>query len=314
MAVRKISFVIPVFNEAANIRPLYKELTTALAGLNYAFELIFVDDGSTDDSVAVISQLGNEDKRIFYIELSKNFGQQYALKAGMDVANGDCVITMDCDLQHPPDVVLQLIKKWEEGYEVVYTKRVMDHRLPWFKRKTSNLFYSILNILSDTRLESGVADFRLMNRNVIKAFIGLTESGLFLRGLVKWVGFRQYRVDYQSRDRHSGTSKYSFRKMATLAIQGLMSFTTRPLYFILYFGIFLFVVSMGIFITLAVEYWMTKVNSLLPLIAGIFIFFFSLQLIVMGIMSIYMSHIIKETRQRPLYIVRSSNYTAPPNV
>ena len=121
--------------------------------------MIFVDDGSTDDSVAVIRELSAKDNRIFYIELSRNFGQQYALKAGMDVAKDDCVISMDCDLQHPSDVVLQLIQKWDEGYEVVYTKRLPDKTLPWFKRKTSDLFYKVLNVLSDTKLESGVADF-----------------------------------------------------------------------------------------------------------------------------------------------------------
>src|SRR4051812_2869504 len=124
MIPKKISFVIPVFNESANIRPLHTELSMAIAKVNHTFELIFVDDGSTDDSVEVIRQLGAEDKRVFYIELSRNFGQQYALKAGMDVAKGDCVISMDCDLQHPSDVVLQLIEKWEQGYEVVYTKRL----------------------------------------------------------------------------------------------------------------------------------------------------------------------------------------------
>ncbi|MEI9920203.1 MAG: glycosyltransferase family 2 protein [Bacteroidota bacterium] len=140
MIPKKISFVIPVFNESANIRALYQELTRVMMKVNHTFEVIFVDDGSSDDSVEIIRHLGSQDMRIFYVELSRNFGQQYALKAGMDLATGDCVISMDCDLQHPSDVVLQLIEKWEQGYEVVYTKRLPDKTLPWVKRKTSDFF------------------------------------------------------------------------------------------------------------------------------------------------------------------------------
>ncbi|HEX8059530.1 MAG TPA: glycosyltransferase family 2 protein [Cyclobacteriaceae bacterium] len=313
MAVKKISFVIPVFNEEPNIRLLYQELSTVMSKTKHAFELIFVDDGSTDGSISVIRDLGTEDKRVFFVELSRNFGQQYALKAGIDIATGNCVISMDCDLQHPADVVIQLIEKWEEGYEVVYTRRLMDKRLPWFKRTTSNLFYNMLNVLSDTRMESGVADFRLLNRNVVVAISGLTENGLFLRGLVKWVGFRQARVDYHARERHSGASKYSFRKMATLAIHGLMSFTTRPLFFILYFGIFLTAISLALLTYIGIDYYLTNSYSTFLLIVGLVSFFFGLQIIIVGVIGIYMSHLIAETRQRPLYLVRSTNYPDHPN-
>jgi glycosyltransferase involved in cell wall biosynthesis len=309
MAPKKISFVIPVLNEATNIRPLYQELLSVMKGGQHTFELIFVDDGSTDDSVSVIRELGAEDKRIFFVELSRNFGQQYALKAGMDRANGDCVISMDCDLQHPSDVVLKLIEKWDEGYEVVYTRRLPDTRLPWFKTKTSRMFYQVLNILSDTRLEIGVADFRLLSRNVVDVIRSFNEGGLFLRGLAKWVGFRQYCIDYYARDRFSGHSKYSFRKMSAFALQGLLSFTTRPLFFILYIGLFMMVVSLSLLTYFAVNHLMMKPSSEYIMITGIVMFFCSVQLIVIGILSIYMSQVVAATRQRPLYLVRSSNYT-----
>jgi glycosyltransferase involved in cell wall biosynthesis len=308
MASRKISFVIPVFNESANIRPLYHELSKVMASVKHTFEMIFVDDGSTDDSVEVIRQLGSEDRRIFYIELSRNFGQQYALKAGIDTANGDCVISMDCDLQHPADVVVKLIEKWEEGYEVVYTRRLPDKRLPWFKRKTSSAFYNVLNWLSDTKLESGVADFRLLNRNVIDVISRLTENGLFLRGLVKWVGFKQARIDYFARDRFSGKSKYSFRKMAEFALQGLLSLSTRPLFFILYCGMAMFLISSGFLAFLVIGYFLAKYVSMFLVILGIIGFFFSLQLIVIGIVSIYMSRLIVDARHRPAYLIRTTNY------
>ncbi|HMJ67400.1 MAG TPA: glycosyltransferase family 2 protein [Cyclobacteriaceae bacterium] len=308
MTSQRISFVIPVFNESANIRPLHQELSKVMKNAGHAFEIIFVDDGSTDDSVEIIRQLGSEDNRVFYIELSRNFGQQYALKAGIDTAKGDCVISMDCDLQHPADIVIQLIKKWEEGYEVVYTRRLPDKRLPWLKRTTSTAFYKILNWLSDTKLESGVADFRLLNRNVVDAISGLTESGLFLRGLVRWVGFRQARIDYVARDRFSGVSKYSLKKMFEFAQQGLLSLTTRPLVVILYWGMLLLFISTGLLVFLTVSYLVTKSVSMLFLIVAIILFFFSWQLIVIGIVSVYMSRLVVEARRRPVYLIRTTNY------
>ena len=308
MTQQKISFVIPVFNEAVNIRALHKELSTAMAKVNYTFEVIFVDDGSSDESVGIIRQLGTEDKRIFYIELSRNFGQQFALKAGMDIAKGDCVISMDCDLQHPSDVVLQLIEKWEQGYEVVYTKRLPDKTLPWIKRKTSDLFYKALNILSDTKLESGVADFRLLNRNVVDAIKGLGESGMFLRGLVKWVGFKQARIEYHAHNRHGGVSKYTFKKMVAFAMQGIFSFSTRPLFFILYLGLFMLGISLAVVVWIVYDYISTGRPHWFAIVLDVLFLFFSTQLLMMGIMSVYMSRLIAESRNRPLYIVRSTNY------
>ena len=213
--VKKISFVIPVCNEGANIRLLYEELKSVLHKIPYQYEFIFVDDGSTDDSLNLIKKLSQEDSRVFFIELSRNFGHQYALKAGLDVSMGDCAITMDSDLQHPPEVVKQLIDKWEQGYDVVYTRRREDKNLPRLKRRTSAFFYAILNSLSDVKLESGSADFRLMNRTVLNAFNHLNENELFIRGLIKWAGFRQTAVDYIPRERHIGKSKYNFKKMVS---------------------------------------------------------------------------------------------------
>ena len=308
MTPKKISFVVPVFNESANIGPLYQELSAMMSKVKHTFEIIFVDDGSTDNSVAVIRELSTKDNRIYYIELSRNFGQQYALKAGMDVANGDCVISMDCDLQHPSDVVLQLIGKWDEGYEVVYTKRLPDKTLPWLKRKTSDMFYKVLNILSDTKLESGVADFRLLNRNVVDAIRKLNESGLFLRGLVKWVGFKQARIDYHANDRHSGVSKYTFRKMVAFAMQGVFSFSTRPLFFVLYSGLAMLAFSLALFAWIVFGYFVSGKPNWFAIVLDVIFFFFSTQLFMMGIMSIYMSRLIAESRNRPLYIVRNTNY------
>jgi polyisoprenyl-phosphate glycosyltransferase len=308
MPSKKVSFVIPVYNETQNIRPLFTELTTVLNAVQHSFEIIFVDDGSTDGSLREIQKLASEDNRVFYIELSRNFGQQHALKAGMDIANGDCVISMDCDLQHPSDLIIQLITKWEEGYDVVYTKRQFDKKLPWLKRQTSGMFYKILNMLSDTQLDTGVADFRLLSRDVLNALVGLNETGLFLRGLVKWVGFKQYGVEYYARDRHSGASKYSFRKMMTFAMQGILSFSIKPLYIILYSGLALSFLTGAALAYFVMVYFINHGISPMKLMVSFIAFLFSVHLVVIGVIGVYIGRVAIEARNRPLYLIRDTNY------
>ncbi len=308
MPSKKISFVIPVYNEAQNIRPLFCELGKVLQQLPYGFEIIYVDDGSTDTSLLEIRKLAQEDSRVFFIELSRNFGQQHALRAGMDLAKGDCVISMDCDLQHPSEMITQLISRWEEGYDVVYTKRLFDKKLPWLKRQTSSMFYRVLNMLSDTQLDNGVADFRLLSRNVLNALSGLQETGLFLRGQVKWVGFRQYGIEYYARERHAGSSKYSFRKMLAFALQGILSFSIKPLYLILYIGIGLSFLGGLVLAWLAITYLSVRHVSQLALILSLIVFLFGIQLTVIGVIGVYLGRIAVEARQRPLYLIRDTNY------
>jgi dolichol-phosphate mannosyltransferase len=304
----KISFVIPVFNEVANIPLLYEELTSTLAGIPYICEFIFVDDGSTDDSLMTIKKLSENDSRVFYIELSRNFGHQYALKAGLDLSQGDCVISMDCDLQHPPGVIKELIAKWEEGYDVVYTRRKEDKKLPRLKRKTSMLFYQFLNKISDVKLESGTADFRLMNRNILNAFSHLNESELFIRGLVKWTGFRQYAVDYYPRERYTGESKYTFKKMLSFAFRGITSFSVKPLKLIAYLGLVLFLISIILVPYALISFFIGHVVSGWTSLMITIIFFGSLQLLMIGILGLYISKLVIQSKQRPLYFIRETNY------
>jgi polyisoprenyl-phosphate glycosyltransferase len=306
--MKKVSFVIPVFNEENNVRILLEQLESTLAGFNYDFEFIFVDDGSTDNSLAVMKELSSQRSNIYYVELSRNFGHQYALKAGLDVANGDCIISMDSDLQHPPEVTAKLIKKWEEGYDVVYTKRNYDKNLSWFKRKTSAFFYRVMNSLSDLHLEQGTADFRLMSRVSLNAFMEFRESELFIRGLVKWAGFKQIAIEYDPGERFSGESKYTFKTMLSFALRGITSFSAKPLKLIAYTGMLLFLISLVLvpyallsyFFGYTVEGW----TSLIILV----IFFSSLQLLMLGIIGLYVSKIAVQTKQRPLYFIRDSNY------
>lgn len=306
---KKISFVIPVFNEQDNIALLVRELSGVVIGKPYDFEMIFVDDGSTDKSLTVIKDLAQVYPYIFYIELSRNFGHQYALKAGLDLSNGDCVISLDCDLQHPPEVVSAMIEKWEQGYDIVYTRRKDDKKLPWMKRKTSAMFYRILNSISDLRLENGTADFRLMNRKAVDAFSALNESELFIRGLVKWAGFRQTAIDYQPRERNAGRSKYNLKKMISFAVRGITSFSVRPLKLIAYLGLTLFLISMILVPYALISYFIGNVVSGWTSLMITVIFFGSLQLLMLGIIGLYISKLVIQSKNRPLYLIRETNYT-----
>lgn len=308
VSAKKVSIVIPVFNEAANIAILLTELLECVKKLPYEFEFIFVDDGSTDQSLAIIKQLANSDPRVFFIELSRNFGHQYALKAGLDTSNGDCVISMDSDLQHPPEVVVKLIEKWEEGYDVVYTRRQDDASLPWIKRMTSSVFYDMLNRLSDLKLEHGTADFRLMNRNVLNAFSHLNESELFIRGLIKWAGFRQTAIDYKPQERHAGRTKYNLKKMVSFGLRGITSFSVKPLQMIAYLGMTLFFISMILTPYAIISYLMGKAVSGWTSLMISVIFFGSLQLLMTGVVGLYISKLVIQSKQRPLYFIRDTNY------
>jgi glycosyltransferase involved in cell wall biosynthesis len=307
---KKISFVIPVYNEAANIGVLLNELNEALKALPYVIEFIFIDDGSRDNSLDVIKGLASNDRRIYYIELSRNFGHQYALKAGLDLCSGDCVVTMDSDLQHPPEVVKRLIEKWEEGYDVVYTRRSDDKNLPWMKRKTSAIFYDMLNSISDIELERGTADFRLMNRNVLNAFAHLNESDLFIRGLVKWAGFRQTAVDYEPNPRYAGRSKYNLKRMISFGLKGITSFSVRPLQMIASLGMLLFFISMVLAPYAIISYLMGKTVSGWTSLMISVIFFGSLQLLMTGVVGLYISKLVIQSKHRPLYFIRDTNYVS----
>jgi len=284
-------------------------LSANLAGIPYDYEIIFVDDGSTDNSLQIVKDLAETNDNVFYIELSRNFGHQYALKAGMDISEGDCVISMDCDLQQPPEIVKELIAKWENGYDVVYTRRNEDKNLSWLKRKTSWAFYALLDRLSDLKLENGTADFRLMSRNVLDAFAHLNESELFIRGLVKWAGFRQIAVHYDPTERYSGDSKYNFKKMLSFAVRGITSFSVKPLKLIAYLGMLLFFISLILIPYVVIDYLMGRTVSGWSSIMVLITFFGSLQLLKLGIVGLYISKIVIQSKQRPLDLIRETNYS-----
>jgi dolichol-phosphate mannosyltransferase len=303
-----LSIVIPTFNEEGNIEILYSKLIETLTPLELdEFEFIFVDDGSQDRSLEIVKKLSIDDPRVKYISFSRNFGHQPALKAGLDHAQFAGVVSLDADLQHPVELIPEMIEKWKNGAEVVYTKR-KDVSLPWFKRTTSKLFYRIINTLSQIKLEDGVADFRLLDQKVIHALRAYKESNLFIRGIIPALGFKQESIDYTPHKRFAGETKYSFSKMIRFALTGITSLSAKPLYFSIYFGVFfamlafiygLYAIYIFAFGHEAIPGWTSIIASIL-LIGGI-------QLIMIGIIGIYLGKVFAQSKGRPNYIIAEKN-------
>ena len=305
---KKISIVIPSFNEEGNIKIIVKALNEVMQKLNYSYELIFVDDGSSDKTLSILQEISAIDSNVFFIELSRNFGHQNALKAGLDLASGDCIITMDGDMQHPPEMIPQLIEKWEEGYDIVYTRRLEDKKLPAFKKITSKYFYKFINYISEIKIEEGTADFRLMDKKVSTVFFAFSENELFIRGLVNWVGFKQFAIDYKPAERFSGNSKYTVKKMMQFALKGITSFSIRPLYISIFLGISLFFLSL-LFYILYVFYSIYYGHVISGWASVIFtiVIFGGLNLIVLGIIGVYVGKLFMQSKQRPNYLIRDTN-------
>ncbi|MCJ8209644.1 glycosyltransferase family 2 protein [Mucilaginibacter sp. RS28] len=307
MMKKKISVVVPSYNEEGNIQVLASKLVSVLKTLPYEYEVIFVDDGSSDGTLDKLKTLGDLDPNLFYLELSRNFGHQNALKAGYDYADGDCIISMDGDMQHPPDLIPQFIQKWEEGYDVVYTTREYQDEATIFKTKSSDLFYKMINSLSDTKLEKGTADFRLIDRKVANVLVSMNENGIFMRGLIKWLGFKQYAIHYTAEARFSGKSKYTLKKMLRFAIQGITAFSVRPLYLATGMGFFFSALATLYIPYILISYYSGHVVSGWTSILATVVFFGGVQLTVLGIIGTYLGKLFMQAKQRPNYIIRSTN-------
>jgi len=305
--MKKLSIVLPAHNEHANIIPIYNEIVLALSECNYAYEILFVDDGSTDDTLGQIKYLASADPKVKFIELSRNFGHQNALKAGLDASNADIIIMMDCDLQHPPHLINELLRNYELGYEIVRTHRVDHEETGYLKTKTSTLFYNLVNKFSDISIEEGSADFRLISGGAITYLKSFNEFDLFYRGLVKWIGFKQISVEYKAEKRYSGVTKYTYNKMLSFGIRGFTSFTTKPLYFASYLGLFFASMSLLYIPYIIYTFYMgTEVNGWASVIATV-AFFGGLNLMILGIIGFYLSKLFIQSKNRPHYIIKASN-------
>jgi len=299
-----LSVVIPAYHEEGNLQKLYSELVEALSSTGITWEVILVDDGSADATWQEISELHGQDGRVRGLRLSRNFGHQYALFAGMSAARGQAVVSMDADLQHPPAVIPKLLGEWRKGMKIVHTVRIDHDDISWSKKLTSNLFYRLFSFLSGVQLSPGMADFRLLDRQVVNELLKLREGGLFLRGLVQWVGYPNSKVYFQCGNRFAGTSKYNLRRMLKFAWTGITSFSIIPLRLGIIIGL---LTSLFAFYQLGEALWVKFfTNRAVPgwaSIIGLQSLLFGVLFILLGILGEYLARILEEVRQRPRFIV-----------
>jgi dolichol-phosphate mannosyltransferase len=313
-----LSIIVPIYNEQEVLPELQRRLGGLLAELVEIagrWEVILVDDGSSDQSPAMLDELAREEPRYRVVRFARNFGHQAAITAGLDFAEGDAVVVMDADLQDPPEVVQSMLAKWREGYDVVYGVRRKRLGETIFKRATAAVFYRLMNAALGVQIPKDVGDFRLMSRPVVLTLRSLREKHRFMRGLVAWVGFRQTSVTYDRPQRFAGTTKYPLRKMLRFALDGVTSFSTSPLRIAIWLGALAGLAAMALggwalyirlFTDRTVQGW-TTIMVLVALGAAA-------QLLVLGILGEYIGRIYEEIKQRPLYIVDSESRGAPPRL
>ncbi len=304
----KISVIIPIYNESANIKKLVERLNNVFSHINSSTEYIFINDGSKDNSIEIIKGLAASDDKIKYINFSRNFGHQIAVTAGLDKAIGDRIVIIDADLQDPPELIIDMNNKMDEGYEVVYAKRKARKGESWLKKFTAKMFYRILKSITSVNIPVDTGDFRIMDRKIVDALKHMPEQQKFLRGQISWVGFNQTYVEYERDERNAGETGYTYIKMIRFALDGITSFSNFPLKFASICG---FVVSGIAFIVMLyalysrfiskdyIEGWTSIIISVL--------FLGGIQLISIGIIGEYISRLSANVRNRPLYIIRESN-------
>lgn len=302
---KKLAVIIPFLNEEENIPLMYERLTKCMAGQPEALQIIFVDDGSTDSSAMWIANKAREDKRVCLLRLSRNFGHQIAISAGMDYAEADCVSIIDCDLQDPPEVIPELLKKWREGFEVVYAQREVRDGETFSKKLFAAVFYRMFHSLANVKVPVDTGDFRLVDRKVILAIREVRELHRFMRGLTTWVGFKQCPVKYHRHARHAGVTKYPVWKSLRLAFDALTSFSGAPLRAITGVGIFFAFVGFAF-----MAFWLAaKLMGIGGFERGwaslmsVILFLGGIQLVSIGFVGQYVSRIFEESKKRPLYFV-----------
>lgn len=302
----KLSIIVPCFNEELVISETYNRLASVTLGLSeYETELVFVDDGSQDGTLRHLKKFAERDPAVRIIAFARNFGHQVAVTAGIDAAMGDAIVIIDADLQDPPELIVDMISKWREGYDVVYGTRVERSGESWFKLVTARAFYRLLNRVSNVPIPLDTGDFRLISRRVADALRAMPERDRFLRGMVSWVGFRQLALPYHRSARHAGETKYPLRKMFRFATDGILSFSSVPLQISVGLGLLsaalallgiLYALVLRIFTQIWVEGWTALMIAVL-FIGGV-------QLISVGILGAYVGRIYNEIKGRPLYVVQ----------
>lgn len=303
--MKNVSIVVPFYNEADSL-PAFLEAVTEVTErqVNYSFEFVFVNDGSQDDGVEILKELRNTYPNVTIVDLSRNFGKEVAMLAGLDNSQGDAVIIMDSDLQHPPATIPDFIAYWEQGYYDVYAVRKEREGESWLKVKTSELYYKVLQSLSSTEVYPNAGDFRLLDRRVVDALVQTRESERYMKGLYGWVGFKKKEIYYDAAERVGGETKFNFGKLWRLALNGVTSFTTAPLTISIYIGLIVatFGILYGLYTLATALLGATSVPGFPSLMVAILILG-GFQLFVIGLIGLYLSKVFIETKRRPVYFV-----------
>lgn len=308
MTNKKISIICPVFNEQKNVSSFVLAIRDVFSNLKYQHEIIFIDDGSTDNTLNNIKLNSQKYKGINYASLSKNFGKDAALTAGLDMATGDAVIPMDVDLQDPPEVIPEMLRMWEQGYDVVLARRANRSADSWLKRTLANIFYKLMSHIGDRSLHKDVGDFRLLSRQVLEALSLVNERSRYMKGLLSWVGYKTITIDFIRQERKNGYTKFSLKSQIKHALDGLTNFSTLPLRFWTLLGLIFSVVSLLYGLLILVYSLIYKIET--PGYASIFVaitFFGGIQLISIGILGEYIGRIYMESKSRPIYLIRESS-------
>jgi len=303
-----ISVVVPAHNECESIAECHARLTRVLAQLDIQYELVFVNDGSRDNTLSILDSLREQDSHVTVVDLSRNFGKEIAVTAGLDVADGDAVIVIDADLQDPPELIPDLIREWRNGFDVVYGTRTERRGESWLKKATASSFYGLMQRMSYVQVPRDTGDFRLLSRRAVLALRQLREQHRFMKGLFSWIGYSQKAVYYQRDPRFSGTTKWNYWRLWNFALEGITSFTTAPLRMSTYIGL---MTAMGAFIYGSYLIIRTLVHGNpvagYPSLMVVMLFLGGVQLMATGVLGEYLGRIFNETKQRPLYFINRIN-------
>lgn len=307
--MKKITILVPAYNEEEALPFLYERVSKIMDEMkNYEFELLFVNDGSKDNTLKEIKELREKDKRVSYVDFSRNFGKEIGMIAGLDYATGDCVIIMDADLQDPPELIPQMVELWEQGYDDVYAQRKSRAGETWLKKFTSKMYYKVLQSLTKVEIQKDTGDFRLLDRRCVNALKKMRETGRCSKSMFSWIGYNKKAIFYDRDPRIAGKTKWNYKKLIDLAIDGITSFTTSPLRISTYISIptflalfiyFIYVIIKCIRFNIAIQAYQAIILLIL--------FFAGVQIILIGIMGEYLGRIFNESKHRPLYLVNEYN-------
>ena len=304
----EISAIVPSYNEEKNVPLIYKRLTDTLSQISDKYEIIFVNDCSKDSTLSVIKQISEKDSHVKYISFSRNFGHQIAVSAGLDLCKGEAVVIIDADLQDPPELILEMYKKYKEGYKVVYAKRKSREGETWFKKATAKIFYRILAAMTSIEIPVDVGDFRLIDKVVVKHLKNMPEKSKYLRGQISWIGYKQTFVEYHRDARLYGKTNYPLKKMLRLAFDGITAFSDKPLKMASAIGIISAILSLLAIVYALISHFIfdSAVSGWTSLIISV-LFIGGVQLITIGIIGEYIARINNDVRNRPLYIIEEEN-------